>query len=322
MSRPEISVIIPIYNQEHRLKKCLASLLSQSYDDYETIIIDDGSNDDCDKLAKSMLTNGHIPRMINHNAHLGMWASRRNAIMEARGRLILFLDPREWLENDALLTLVTAMNDTCVDLVQMKRQRMVRNMPLRSSDHPMSIYDIPVTGEDYRRIAGFVGRNSCVTPFCGDKLYRTDLLREAAHIDFRGKWGEVQILNIHYLRCARSMLMMRYAGINVNWTDDYQNYRFSRIKDYKYLYMLKKYLCADTESVRMELYDMLRYHLHQLLCELAWTPEAVYYFMEKEFDDPVWREAGVSESLQELIQKEIYNVKRGRLRSMVRRFMR
>ena len=118
-----ISVVIPISNQSMRLKKSLQHLLAQQDANFEIILIDDASTDDSLQLARSILDGRPGTQILSHKKSLGLWHTRREGISLARGSMLLFLDPREWLEPGTLKRLSDTMLSFNVDMVQMKRQR-------------------------------------------------------------------------------------------------------------------------------------------------------------------------------------------------------
>lgn len=317
-----ISVVIPVSNQGQRLKKSLQHLMAQQEAPFEVILVDDASTDDSMQVARTMLSDRPDTQLVCHSRPMGLWHTRREGIRLARGRRLLFLDPREWLEPGALKRLSDTMSSYDADLVQMRTQRYVRNVPLKRGDHPEVVYWHTYTGDDYRRLTRFVGIGSCITPFCGDKLYRTDLLREAADIDFRANWGEAQVLIINYLRMARSLVLTDFAGINADWVHNYYTFRYSRLDDYKQLHTLKRCLCADTRAVDEELATHLRCHIAQLLGDVAWTPQAVAHFLGRELENPVWRQSGVTDDIHTLISQQQGALRRTRLRSLLKRLVR
>lgn len=91
MTEIKISVIIPIYNADETLKRCLRSVQRQTLRDIEIICIDDGSTDDSRKLLEQMaLDDGRIHYYSQHNSGAG--AARNNGIRRAKGRFLSFLD--------------------------------------------------------------------------------------------------------------------------------------------------------------------------------------------------------------------------------------
>ena len=111
-----ISIIVPVYNVEKYLCKCLDSLLHQIYQDFEVLMVDDGSQDSsgkiCDKYAENY---SHFQVIHKKNTGLGM---ARNTGMEyATGEYILFIDSDDYLDDDFLVkiydTLKSNYCDTC-----------------------------------------------------------------------------------------------------------------------------------------------------------------------------------------------------------------
>jgi len=92
---PEVSVIIPTFNRSHVLLRSVQSVLNQTYQDFELIIVDDGSTDDTEKLVKSL--SGEKIKYIRHQKNRGRSAARNTGIRLARGNYIAFQDDDdEW----------------------------------------------------------------------------------------------------------------------------------------------------------------------------------------------------------------------------------
>ncbi len=96
MSRPEVSVIIPTYNRAHLLKRAIESVLRQSFDDFELIVVDDASPDNTPEVVES-IDDGRI-RYVRLKKNSGGPVARNTGIKKARGRFIALLDDDdEWL---------------------------------------------------------------------------------------------------------------------------------------------------------------------------------------------------------------------------------
>src|SRR5580658_1669327 len=93
MPNPLVSVIIPVYDREHCVKRAIDSVLAQSFKDFEVVVVDDGSKDGSLQILKSYGDAIHL--ICQKNAGAG--AARNAAIRAARGRWIAFLDSDdEW----------------------------------------------------------------------------------------------------------------------------------------------------------------------------------------------------------------------------------
>ena len=100
-NNPKISVIVPVYNVEQYLTRCIDSILAQTFTDFELLLIDDGSTDNsgkiCDQYAK---TDSRI--RIFHKENNGVSSVRNKGIKEAKGKWIAFVDSDDWLNEKSL----------------------------------------------------------------------------------------------------------------------------------------------------------------------------------------------------------------------------
>lgn len=93
---PKFSIIIPVHNVEKYLKKCLDSVMNQTYKNYEVIVIDDGSTDDSKKIAKKYKVN------LIETEFVGVSEARNMAIKKAKGDYLVFLDSDDWWDEELL----------------------------------------------------------------------------------------------------------------------------------------------------------------------------------------------------------------------------
>ena len=104
-----ISIIIPVYNSSQYIGRCVASIMSQSYPDWELILIDDGSNDGSGLLCDEYASNGERVKVI-HQQNTGASYARKRGIDAAHGEFLTFVDSDDIVENDYLERLYNAMN--------------------------------------------------------------------------------------------------------------------------------------------------------------------------------------------------------------------
>ncbi len=113
-NNPDISIIVPAYNAEKHISKCLNSLLSQTKKELEFIIINDGSTDQTEKIIKSFSDK----RLIYFkNKNQGIGKTRNFGIEKATGQYIMFLDSDDYLVSTACEVLFTAAQKNSLDLV-------------------------------------------------------------------------------------------------------------------------------------------------------------------------------------------------------------
>ncbi len=102
MNRGKVSIIIPAYNNEPYISECINSVLNQTYENYEIIIVDDASEDDTLYIAKELALQNDCIRVVNNDENKGQGYSRNRALEIAAGEYIMFLDSDDFLEPVAL----------------------------------------------------------------------------------------------------------------------------------------------------------------------------------------------------------------------------
>lgn len=109
-SKPLVSIIVPCYNAEKFVETCVNSVVSQTYKNWECILINDGSNDKTLDLIRKFESQDKRIRVLNHE-NLGPSAARNKGIDNANGELIFFLDADDILINNTITTLVSSYNN-------------------------------------------------------------------------------------------------------------------------------------------------------------------------------------------------------------------
>ena len=128
---PLFSVIIPVFNAEKYLKKCIRSVLSQKNDRTEIILVDDCSTDNSLKICNYFKKNPFV-YIIRHKKNLGVSISRNDGILAAKGKYILFLDSDDWfypgcLKNiEKLIKKIQKQKLLSEDIIQMGIPRITR----------------------------------------------------------------------------------------------------------------------------------------------------------------------------------------------------
>lgn len=114
----KISVIIPIYNASKYLNKCVTSVLSQTWQDYEVLLIDDGSSDESGEIIDKW---GKVDSKIRciHKENRGLVSTRKRGVLEARGDYICWVDADDWVENTFLEDFIEEMHKSEADAVVM-----------------------------------------------------------------------------------------------------------------------------------------------------------------------------------------------------------
>ena len=112
----KFSVIVPVYNCEGSLPRCIESILYQTYPDWELILVDDGSTDGSFALCGAYARQDGRIRVI-HQENAGQGPARNNGMKAATGDYIVFCDADDFYENDALEVFANAAKDKMPDLI-------------------------------------------------------------------------------------------------------------------------------------------------------------------------------------------------------------
>ena len=121
------SVIVPIYNIEKYLPRCIDSVLAQSFDDFELILVDDGSPDNCPKICDEYAVKDARIKVI-HKENGGLVSARQVGIKKAVGDYVFHLDGDDAVCNDALESAYKIINETNADIVSFSYKRCINGV--------------------------------------------------------------------------------------------------------------------------------------------------------------------------------------------------
>lgn len=108
--KPFFSIIIPFYNVETYIKDCIDSLKLQRYDDFEVILIDDGSQDNTYKIAAEEISGCKNFKIIRQE-NKGLSSARNKGLQVAAGKYVWFVDSDDWVSKDAMQTLADNLTE-------------------------------------------------------------------------------------------------------------------------------------------------------------------------------------------------------------------
>jgi glycosyltransferase involved in cell wall biosynthesis len=234
MEFPEVSIIIPVYNSEKFLSRCLDSILNQSFNNFECILIDDGSTDSSLSICEQY-RNSDNRFVVIHQKNSGVSAARNKGLEIARGRYICFIDSDDSSQINMLEKLVVAIEKSNADVVCCG---YTENYAIRKISDKDFILDNVSPIEiihflEMRQAFGLVW----------NKLYRKELLDYNKIIfAISTKFGEDMLFNLQYFRQVKSVYissdyLYNYLQENLNAVTKIKltlaecNYRFENVSD-------------------------------------------------------------------------------------------
>lgn len=114
-----ISVIVPVYNAEHFLNRCIDSILAQTYQNFELILVDDGSTDCSLKVLREYAEKDKRINVISQQ-NKGVSGARNTGLQIAKGEYFLYVDADDWIEENMLETLLSAGKRENADIIMCK----------------------------------------------------------------------------------------------------------------------------------------------------------------------------------------------------------
>lgn len=150
---PKISIIVPVYNVEKYLVKCLESILAQTFSDFEVLLVDDGSTDRsgqvCDDYAKK-----DIRFRVFHKENGGVASARQAGTDLATGDYIIHVDPDDWVESNMLEELYLKAVETGADVVICDYYVEYKNRRIYKKQQPSALDSTTVLKELFQQLHG------------------------------------------------------------------------------------------------------------------------------------------------------------------------
>lgn len=196
--KPMVSVIVPVYNAEQTLRRCVASILEQQFTDLELLLVDDGSTDASGEICDEFAARDARVTVL-HQENAGVSAARNHALDQANGTYLQFLDSDDWITPDATRSLVRAAETHHCDFVIADFYRVVGERLSRKGDIDE---DGLLTREEY---AAHMMENPADFYYgvLWNKLYRRELVeRYQLRMDPDISWCEDFLFNLEYIRRA------------------------------------------------------------------------------------------------------------------------
>lgn len=126
LKQKKVSIIIPVYNSEENIRRCIDSCIKQTYKNLEIVCINDGSTDNSLKIIKEYKKKDSRINIINQK-NMGVSVARNNGIKSCDGEYITFLDSDDYLNIDSIEIMVNLLNEKNVDLIRTNYTRVFEN---------------------------------------------------------------------------------------------------------------------------------------------------------------------------------------------------
>lgn len=207
MNEPLISVIVPVYKVEQYLERCVQSIVTQSYENLEIILVDDGSPDNCGAMCDAWAARDSRIRVI-HKENGGAASARNTGVDQCRGEFITFVDSDDYLAQEMIARLYEAIVEGCGGMSMCNTLCLDKNgVPEPGDDYLIIENGVHPAGDILPRIYQAWGW-LFVAPW--SKLFRREVLRELRYPV--GKGTEDEFICAQLIWEAQTVCMTDYRG--------------------------------------------------------------------------------------------------------------
>lgn len=200
-----VSIIVPVYNAEKYLNRCVDSILNQDYPNFELLLMDDGSQDSSREICDRYAWKDARVRVV-HKPNSGVSATRNQALDIAKGDYIQFLDSDDWIVPEATRLLVRSMEQNQCDMVIADFYRVSGERLAQKGD----IEEDRVM--DRQEFAACMVENPADFYYgvLWNKLYRRKIIEDnRIRMDVSISWCEDFLFNLEYIRHASSFYALQ-----------------------------------------------------------------------------------------------------------------
>lgn len=179
MQKKKVSIIVPIYKVEKYIARCVDSILQQTYSNLEVILVNDGSPDNCGKIADHYREKDARIKVI-HKQNGGLSDARNKGMELATGAFTMFVDSDDWLNKNMIKTMMNSGLNFKADVIQTAFYYAYDDQLL--IDHRYYKTSDPSVLLDNKALMYELVKNEKVKNFAWGKLYKTELIK---HIPFK-----------------------------------------------------------------------------------------------------------------------------------------
>lgn len=213
--KPFFSIIIPMYNSEKYIRRCLESVIDQEFNDYEVIVIDDGSTDETIEIISKYVDSELNIELIQQN-NAGVSAARNTALNYATGEYILFLDSDDYLIGNSMSRLNEILKkNKSIDILLFnyceKRPNEIKNHIL-SPKFLGKISKETAIESIFYDVGGYLG-------YCWNKVYKHSILYDKS-FDEQVTYLEDMLFNISCIMDANIIMGIDNQLYVYRWRED------------------------------------------------------------------------------------------------------
>lgn len=288
-----ISVIVPIYNTAKFLSTCIKSIIDQTYQDLEIILVNDASTDNSIQICNTFREKDNRIVLIDKQQNEGVEKARYDGILVAKGEYICFVDSDDWLEKNALKRMYEKAIETDADYVEVGMQRVLdRHKIIKKKAYSIikGLITQPQLFDSY--YISFLGVNILSVNIWG-KLYKSSILQNPPQ-PIGLAIGEDLYFNLEIFPHLQKIYIDDYIGYNYRFGGMTTRYNKNLLPNLKVLYSIKKRKIKEykydkaSEYIRIELKNVFISDINQRILFNYGSKEDLINQIGQELMDPIW----------------------------------
>lgn len=317
---PKISIIVPVYNVENYLRRCVDSILNQSFTDFEVILVDDGSTDGCTTICNEYTRIDSRVSVI-HKKNGGVSKARNMGISLASGDYLAFVDSDDYIEDDFLEILYSKVLEDDYDCVSSgftivnsaleKTHGFIPDNYVKTFHSSKEQFDY-IVGEVLR---GKTGWEMCTRLFkksivhshdiricetCND--FGEDLAFVLTYLLYCKKVVSVQYSGYYYYQRINSMMNSSFGIVRLNEMNEVSKWYYSMLCNWNDLFFLKNYYIVHFFIMKNQLEKFFEYDC------IKNAPKVVKKIVDKKwYERNIWKAVFHKKQLKRFMKKKELN---------------
>lgn len=303
---PKISIIIPVYNAEKSIKKCISSLKDQTLSDFEIIFVNDFSQDQSAAIIQEQASQDRRIILINMDHNVGPMRAREVGYHKATGEYITFCDSDDTLPQYALQHMYEKATERNADIV-------VGNVNYIHDDGRQEIWTSHVKGDEHvdglkALLRGEIRHNIC------SKLFSRSLFADFKHESIEGlRYFEDYLLMYQLMSRAKNIVILNesvYNYIQTEGSSTQLQMSDKRLDDIVMVHQIVYDMLFPKESLRKDLYAHNQLYFSRLLAQEPNIKDRLfqrlskYSLMHVMSNSAIWKNNSVMKAVKLIIAKE------------------
>lgn len=210
MNREKISVIVPIYNVEKYLARCIRSIMAQTYQNLEIILVDDGTKDQSGNICEQFARTDSRIRVF-HKENGGLSDARNFGLDKARGSYIMFIDSDDWVDADMAEILYTACQKYNADIAECSYRNIYSDAVMEETACSAQI----IEGDAVFALGAMLDWKY-FKPNAWNKLYKRQVIGDIRYP--KGKIHEDEFTTYKFIYNARKLVYVDISKYNYDRT--------------------------------------------------------------------------------------------------------